>query len=91
MKLIKFNLDKIGTTGIKVLSHTVTADEQTANAVTIATELTIAGFVCNIFREGKDVTNKAAISSSTTNLIIATNGTGFVLTENDVIQAIVWA
>jgi len=84
-------LDGVGTTSIKVLSHTVIADEQTAETVSIAAGFTVAGFVCNILRAGKDVTNKAAISKSTTNLIVATNSTDYVLTTNDVIYAIVWA
>lgn len=84
-------LDGIGTTAIKVLKHTVTTDEQTAGTVSVAAGLTVAGFICTILRAGKDVTNKAAISGSTTNLVVATNSTDYVLTENDVIQAIVWA
>jgi len=84
-------VDGIGTTAIKVLSHTVTNAEATAGTVSIAAGLTVAGFVCTILRAGKDVTNKAAIAGSTTNLVVATNSTDYVLTENDVIQAIVWA
>ena len=84
-------VDGIGTTAIKVLKHTVTAGEQSAGTVSIPAVLTVAGFVCTILRAGKDVTNKAAIAGSTTNLVVATNSTDYVLTENDVIQAIVWA
>ena len=84
-------LDGIGTTAIKILKHTVTAGEQTAGTVSVAAGLTVAGFVCTILRVGKDVTNNAAISGATTNLVVATNSTDYVLTENDVIQAIVWA
>lgn len=81
----------MGTTVIKVLKHTVTAAQQTAGTVSIAAGFTVGGFVCTILRAGKDVTNKAAIAGSTTNLVVATNSTDFVLTENDVIQAVVWA
>jgi len=84
-------INGIGTTNIKVSSHTITSEEATAGTVSIATGVTIAGFICTILRVGKDFTNKAAISSSTTNLVVATNGTDYVLTEDDVIQAIVWA
>jgi hypothetical protein len=81
----------IGTTSIRVLSHTVTAGEQSAGTVSIAASLTVAGFICTILRAGKDVTNKAAISGSATNLVVATNSTDYVLTTNDIIRAIVWA
>jgi hypothetical protein len=84
-------IDGLGSTAIKILSHTVTAGEATAETVSIAAGLTVAGFVCTILRAGKDVTNKAAISGATTNLVVATNSTDYVLTEDDVIQAIVWA
>ncbi len=80
----------IGTISLKVLKHTVTASEQSAGTLSIAVGFTVGGFVCTILRAGKDVTNKAAMSGSTTNLVVATNSTDYVLTTNDVIQAIVW-
>jgi hypothetical protein len=84
-------LDGVGTTAIKVLVHTVSADEQTAGTVSIPAGFTVAGYVCNILRAGVDMTNKASIGKSTTNLVVATNGADYVLTASDVIQAIAWA
>ena len=70
--------------------YTVVSADQTATTVSIPVGKTVNGFVVNILRAGKDVTNLAALSGSTTNLVVATNGTSYVLTTGDVINYIVY-
>lgn len=70
--------------------YTAIAADQTATTVSIPVGKTVNGFVVNIIRAGKDVTNLAALSASTTNLVVATNGANYVLTTGDVINYIVF-
>ena len=71
-------------------TYTVVSADQTATTVSIPVGKTVNGFVVNVLRAGKDVTNLAALSGSTTNLVVATNGTSYVLTTGDVINYIVY-
>lgn len=75
---------------IKTGKYTVVSADQTATTVSIPVGVTVNGFVVNILRAGKDVTNLAAISASTTNLVVATNSTSYVLTTGDIINYIVY-
>lgn len=67
-------------------SHTVTAGEQTAGTLNIATGLTSIGAqIVQIIRSGNEV-NGAAISASGANIVVATNGATYVVTTGDVIN-----
>lgn len=70
--------------------YTVVSADQTATTVTIPVGMTVTGFIVQILRSGKDVTGLSAISASTTNLVVATNSTSYVLTTGDVINYIVY-
>jgi len=71
-------------------TYTAVSADQTATTVSIPVGKTVTGFVVNILRAGKDVTNKAALSASTTNLVVATNSTDYILTTGDIINFIVF-
>jgi hypothetical protein len=75
---------------IKTGTYTVVAADQTATTVSIPVGFTASGFIVSILRAGKDTTSLAAISASTTNLVVATNGASYVLTTGDVINYIVY-
>lgn len=70
-------------------AYTVTSDDATAGTVTIATGVTIASAVVQIVRAGAVVTGDAAVSYSAANLVVA-DGATYVLTENDVINYLVF-
>lgn len=70
-------------------SYTVTADDQTAGALTIDTEVTITGFIVQIYRSDI-LLGSYDVSAATTVLTIATNGTDYVVTEDDVVNYIVF-
>lgn len=68
---------------------TVSAGEDTAGTKTIATGVTIASAVVQIVRAGAVVTDDAAVSYAAENLVVA-DGATYVLTENDVINYLVF-
>jgi hypothetical protein len=70
--------------------YTVTAGNDSANTCSIPTGLTVAGYIVQIYRGGVQVTSDAAISASTTNLVVA-NGSTYVLTANDSVMWTAWA
>lgn len=70
--------------------YTVVSADQTATTVSIPVGMTVTGFIVQILRAGKDITAAAAISGSTTNLVVATNSTNYVLTTGDQINWIVY-
>lgn len=78
-------------TGKKVAgaASTVSASEDTANTKTIATGITIAAAIVQITRAGAVVTDDAAVSYSGADLVVA-DGATYVLTENDVINYLVF-
>lgn len=80
------NLQNAIVTGV----YTVVSADQTATTVSIPVGKTVTGFVVNILRAGKNITNLAAISGDTTNLVVATNGSSYVLTAGDVINYIAY-
>jgi len=67
-------------------THEVTAGEETAGTVSIDTGLgTPAGFVVQIIRSGAVATSDAAISLSSSDLVVA-DGSTYSVTEGDVIN-----
>lgn len=70
-------------------AYTVVADDDTAGTVTIATGVTIAAKIVQVFRANIDVTGDAVISTSAANLTVA-DGATFVLTTGDVINYFVF-
>lgn len=80
--------------GLKYGSHTVIADEQTANTVAITTGLTaIAGYIFQIFRSGVNVTADAAASLAEPDdgsLNVADGAATYSVTTGDVINWFAW-
>lgn len=76
--------------GVARGTHTVTAGEETAGTLDIATGLTtVIGFIVQVYRA--DILLTAYdVSEATGTLTIATNGTDYVVTENDVINYIAY-
>jgi len=71
-------------------THTVSAAEESAGTLDIATGLTtVAGFIVQVYRA--DILLTAYdVSEATGTLTIATNGSDYVVTEDDVINYIVF-
>ena len=86
----------LNSASIQTLTHTVSSAEGTAGTCSIPINLFVpTSFVVQIMRSGKDITSGAAISISGTyvgavNLVVATNGSTYVLTTGDVINAMVF-
>lgn len=78
-------IDKVGT-------YTVTAADVTATAATLTSTSAINGFIIQIFRSNNQVPGcKATVGGTgSTTLSIATNGSTYVLTANDVINYILF-
>jgi len=71
-------------------SHVATADEETAGSVAIASGLTsIAGFLIQVYR-ADILLASYDVSASGGTLTVATNGTDYVVTENDVINYVIY-
>lgn len=71
-------------------THVVTGAEVTATTLDVATPFTATGIVVTVLRAGIDVTNAIDVVIGTLKVTFATNGTDFVLTEDDVINYIVF-
>lgn len=71
-------------------SHIVLETEETAESVAIDTQITIGGFIVQIYRNGI-LQADYDVSAATTILTIATNSTDYEVTAGDVINYIVWA
>jgi hypothetical protein len=69
--------------------HTVTSAEATAGTVSIDAGRAVSGFVVTLIRGGNEA-NGAAISGVENALVVATNGSTYVLTEGDIINYIVF-
>lgn len=71
-------------------THTVTADEDTANSAAIATgKADATAFIVQIFRSGVNVAHDAEVSISDGTLTVA-DGSTYTLTAADVINWIVF-
>ena len=66
-------------------TYTVSSDDQTAGTVSIDTEITVGGFIVQVYRAGILV-NSYSVSASNTTITVATNGTDYVLTSGDIIN-----
>lgn len=67
-------------------TYTVTSADVTATQSTLASGLTaINGYIVQIYRAGVLLTGQT-VTVSTTNLLISTNGTTYVLTAGDIIN-----
>lgn len=71
-------------------TYTVTSADVTATKSTLASGLaTIHGYIVQIYRSGILLTGQTT-TVSTTNLLISTNGTTYVLTAGDIINYYIW-
>lgn len=66
-------------------TYTVSSDDQIAGTVSIDTEITVGGFIVQVYRAGILV-NSYSVSASNTTITVATNGTDYVLTSGDIIN-----
>lgn len=70
-------------------TYIVTADDQTATQSVIDTEITINGFLVDVYRSNI-LMGGYIVTASGTELTVAKNGTTYVLTAGDVINYIVF-
>ena len=78
------------TQAIKRGSYTAIAADDTANAKTIVTGLTvIAGFMVQVYRSDI-ITASVKVTASAGNLVVADNAATFVLSVGDLIQWSAW-
>lgn len=71
-------------------SHVVTADEETAGSVDLATGLTsVNGFLVQVYRSDI-LLGSYDVSESEGTITVATNSTDYVVTEDDVINYIAY-
>lgn len=87
---ISAEVDALQAQAITRGKYTVTAGNDTANTVSIPAGLTVAGYMVQIFRSGKQVSSDPAVSASTTNIVVA-DGSTYVLTAGDIIMWMAWA
>ena len=66
-------------------TYTVSSDDETEGTVSIDTEITVGGFIVQVYRAGILV-NSYSVSASNTTITVATNGTDYVLTSGDIIN-----
>ena len=66
-------------------TYTVSSDDETAGTVSIDTEITVGGFIVQVYRTGILV-NSYSVSASNTTITVATNGTDYELTSGDIIN-----
>lgn len=78
--------------GTIVGTHTVTAGEETANEAAIDTGVATVetGFIVQIFRAGVNVMNDAVVTLAAGVLTVADGGATYSVTEDDVINYIVY-